>query len=80
MILTEEEWMLWKDSQTTREFFRMLKVERERVKELLILGLYEKDEQARGIARCLEQLQEMDFMDFREVMYGEPKRNHSEGT
>ena len=80
MILTEEEWLDWKQSPTTQEFFKYLHLERERVKELLVLGLYEEDDRARGIALCLEQLAVLDYDTLREAMYGEPKRNKTEGA
>jgi hypothetical protein len=80
MILTPEEWDEWKQIPTTKEFFKMLKIERERVKELLVLGLYEKDDEARGIAKCLEQLATLDYDSFREVIYGESKRDIPERT
>lgn len=70
MVVTQEEWEEWKQHPTTQEFFKMLTLERERVKELLVLGLYEEDEKAKGIAQGLKMLQEMTYEEFREASYG----------
>ena len=69
MVLTQEEWDSWKQSPVTKEFFKMLVKERESVKEELVLGNYEEDEKARGIARCLSDLSSLDYDSFREVAY-----------
>jgi len=69
MVLTQEEWDSWKQEVVTKEFFKMLAKEREDVKEQLVLGNYEEDEKARGIAKCLLDLSSLDYDGFREVAY-----------
>ena len=80
MIYTKDEWDDWKQHPVTKEFFRMLAKERESVKENLVLGIYEEDERARGIAKCLLDVIEMTYDDFREIAYDKQQRNSSKGT
>lgn len=80
MVLTEEEWLEWKGNPTTREFFRMLHREREKVKEELLDGIYEEDERARGIAICLRQLQELTYDNFREAAYEKQEWDSPKGA
>lgn len=70
MLVVQEEWLEWKQHPTTIEFFKSLDREREHIKEQLVLGLFEEDEKARGIAKCLLDLQEMKYEEWREVAYG----------
>lgn len=69
MIVTEEEWKDWKQHEVTKAFFKSLDKEREKIKEEMVLGLFEDDGVARGMARCLLDLREMKYSDFREVVY-----------
>lgn len=69
MIITEEEWNDWKQHEVTREFFKSLKEERERIKEQLILGGFDEEGVARGMARGLQDLIDMKYDDFRELVY-----------
>lgn len=69
MVVTEEEWTEWKQHPMTSEFFKALKKEREKIKEQLVLGLFEEEFLAKGIARCLQDLQEMKYDDFKEIVY-----------
>jgi hypothetical protein len=69
MVLTEEEWQEWKTNSITKEFFKALIKERETVKEQLVMGLYEEEGLARGVAKCLKDLTDMTYNDFREAAY-----------
>jgi len=79
-IVTEEDWNLWRNRHITKAFFKVLSLERERVKELMVTGQYEQNERAIGIAKALQDVLDMDYETFREEVYGERKRDTSEGT
>ena len=69
MILTEEEFLEWKTSPVTKEFFRLLLLKREEFKEDLILSVYENEETVKGKALVLQELMEMKYEDMSEEMY-----------
>lgn len=66
MVLTEHEFLSWKEDDVTQEFFKKLKQIREQMKEELVLGLYDNSDYARGKAMCLLELIEMKYEDFME--------------
>lgn len=71
MLVIEQEWLEWKEHPVTKEFFNMCIKERDTIKEELVLGLYkEREDVAQGIAKCLLDLKEIQYSDFREVNYG----------
>ena len=71
MVVTEEEWLDWKQNPVTEEYFRMLVKERERIKENLVLGTYDEVSKAQGVAQALQNLKDMKYDEFREASYGE---------
>ena len=66
MVLTEQEWLEWKQLDVTQEFFKNLKKAREKIKEDVINGLYANDEFAKGKATCIQELLELDYNEFME--------------
>lgn len=70
MILTEEEFLEWKEHPVTKEFFKVLTLTRENLKENLIRDLYDNDEFVKGKATALLELLEMTFNEIKEVTYG----------
>ena len=79
-LVTEEDFALWRNRHITKQFFKILFTERERVKELLVTGVYEEDAKAKGIAQALQEVLDIDYETFRKETYGELKRDTSEGT
>ena len=71
MVVTEGEWLEWKQHPVTEEYFKMLVKERERLKEHVIIGAYEDVSKAYGMAMTLQHLKEMKYDEFREASYGE---------
>lgn len=67
MLLTEEEFLHWKEDDVTREFFKGLRKVREDMKEKLILGLYDNPEFVVGKASALQELIEMKYDEFQEI-------------
>lgn len=66
MVLTEEEFLHWKEDEVTVEFFKKLKLVREEMKETMILGLYDNPEFVVGKAMALQELLEMGYNEFQE--------------
>lgn len=69
MVVTEEEWLDWKQHPVTEEYFKMLVKERERLKEHLVIGAYDDVSKAQGMALTLHQLKEMTYDEYREASY-----------
>ena len=65
--MTEEEYLRWKDDDTTKSFFSGLVNVREKMKENLILGIYDNPEFVCGKASALQELIEMKYDDFQET-------------
>jgi hypothetical protein len=70
MVLSEEEFQEWKQSPVTKEFFKLLRKQREEFKEQLILDLYENGEWVKGKASALLELIEMKYEDLQEGLHG----------
>jgi hypothetical protein len=64
MLITEDEFQRWKEDDVTQMLFGKLKQTREKIKENLVLGLYDTPEFARGKAMCLLDILEMKYEDF----------------
>ena len=67
MVTTEQEFLEWKENSTTKEFFKGLRKERERIKENVVRSSYDNEERVKGIAQGLQDLIEMDYNNFKEM-------------
>lgn len=67
MVTTEQEFLEWKENSTTKEFFKGLRKERERIKEHVVRSSYDNEEKAKGIAQGLQDLVDMKYDDFKEM-------------
>ncbi len=67
MVTTEQEFLEWKENSTTKEFFKGLRKERERIKENVVRSSYDNEEKAKGIAQGLQDLVDMKYDDFKEM-------------
>jgi len=68
MVITEDEFLRWKEDDTTKSFFKGVFKVRETMKENLILGIYDNPEFVCGKASALQELIEMKYDDFQEAM------------
>ncbi len=66
MVVTEEEFLEWKQMSFTKQFFSNLKQKREELKEHVVQNAYENDEFAKGKIMALLELIEMDYPQFME--------------
>jgi hypothetical protein len=64
--IVEDTFLNWKTEDVTLQFYKRIKAMREKIKEDLILGLYENHEFARGKAMCLLEITEMTYEDLLE--------------
>jgi len=69
MIITKDEFLEWKDSDVTVEFFNLCLKKREEFKENLISDLYENEEFVKGKAAVLRELLDMKYEDMMEELY-----------
>lgn len=67
MVLTEDEYLHWKEDEVTKAFFKGLVKTREAMKEDMILGLYDNPEFVVGKASALQELIEMKYDEFMEL-------------
>jgi hypothetical protein len=67
MVLTEEEFLNWKEDEVTKAFFKGLVLVREKMKEQMILGLYDNPEFVQGKASALLEIREMSYDEFMEA-------------
>ena len=68
MVITEPEFLDWKSNEMTKEFFKGLRKERERIKENVINSSYDNEEKAKGMAHALSLLLNMDYNEFKEML------------
>lgn len=68
MVLTEEEFLDWKQNDVTIAFFKALKNHREFLKENLIRGSYENEEFVKGKGSALLEITEMKHNEVMEIM------------
>lgn len=66
-VITEEEFLRWKEDDVTQHFFEGLFKTREIMKEQMILGLYDNPEFVQGKACALQELLEMKYNEFMEI-------------
>jgi hypothetical protein len=71
MLIVEKEFLEWKQSDVTQQFFKALKSTRESLKENLIRGNYENEDFVKGKASAFFDLIEMSYEDFKEAVDGE---------
>lgn len=67
MVITESEFLEWKQNDVTRQFMSNLKTVREKLKENLILGVYDNPKFVRGKATAVQEIVEMDYKEFQEA-------------
>lgn len=65
-LITEDEFLRWKELEETKYFFGKLKALREQIKEDLVHQLYDNPEFACGKAGLAEDLIEMKYKEFME--------------
>lgn len=63
-VITEDEFLRWKEQDETKFFFSKLKALREQVKEDLVHQLYENPEFACGKAALAEDLLNMKYEEY----------------
>lgn len=66
MVVTEDEFLEWKQMSITKQFFSNLKQKREELKEHIVHNAYENDEFAKGKVMALLELIEMNYEQFME--------------
>ena len=66
--MTEQEFLEWKSLGMTKEFFKGLRKERERIKENVINSSYDNEEKAKGMAHTISLLLGMDYNEFKEML------------
>ena len=71
MLVTEEEFLNWKEDIVTKEFFSKISSKREQIKEDLVHQLYENPDFACGKAMAFLDLLEMKYADLveKEIKY-----------
>ena len=67
IVVTEQEYLDWKDSRVTRAFFKALDNDREWIKEMLLAGT-EDDSEVRGRAAALTNILRMKYEDLMEAV------------
>jgi hypothetical protein len=67
MVVTEDEFLRWKEDEITKQFFKCLAMSRETMKENMILGLYETPEIVVGKGIVLKELLDMKYEEFQEA-------------
>lgn len=67
MVITEDEFLHWKEDEITKQFFKCLAISRETMKENMILGLYDNPEVVVGKGIVLKELLEMNYNEFQEA-------------
>ena len=70
-MITEQEFLEWKENSTTREFFKGLRKEREKIKEHVVNSAYDNEDQAKGMAKNIQLLLDMNYEDFKEMFSNE---------
>lgn len=68
MVITEEEFLDWKELETTKALFKSLVMTRENMKENLILGLYDNPSFVEGKGMAIKELIEMNYKDLQEAL------------
>lgn len=66
-VLTEDDFLRWKEDEVTIQFFKSLVTSRETMKENMILGLYDNPEVVVGKGIVLKELLEMNYNEFQEA-------------
>lgn len=67
MVVTEDEFLRWKEDDITKQFFKCLEISRETMKENMILGLYDNPEVVVGKGIVLKELLDMKYNEFQEA-------------
>lgn len=67
MVVTEDEFLRWKEDEITKQFFKCLAMSRETMKENMILGLYDNPEIVVGKGIVLKELLDMKYDEFQEA-------------
>lgn len=67
MVVTEDEFLRWKEDEITKQFFKCLAMSRETMKENMILGLYDNPEIVVGKGIVLKELLDMKYNEFQEA-------------
>lgn len=67
MVLTESEFLEWKQNDVTKQFMNNLKIIREKLKENLVLDIYDNPKFVRGKATAVQEILEMDYNEFMEA-------------
>lgn len=67
-VVTEQEFLEWKESNVTKAFMKSLVNDRESLKEMLLSGT-ENDEDVRGRAHAITNIIRMDYSDMMSSLY-----------